>query len=237
MKDSNQKKVLVSIQAVCLLFTMFACQESENNITFTGLPSNISEKTIVSQATQASGLDPYELCQKMTYRFTDLFFSEKGQLLTCGISALSSSYFGPNDISISTCNEVYQGCMSSYSATVTCSTENIDEIARCQVSMGVWRDCIDQQMDVFEKLSKLKFSCTDLNNYYTAVDRILSTSNVQACQEIENKCPNLVSSDSNNDYSSSNDNDDYNDGSNQNYNEDDFGGFEDDFEDDFDFGF
>ena len=72
----------------------------------TPLPPNTDETTLISEASQESGLDGVQVCEMLTEGLVDFFFSERGRNFTCSLSAFSSSFAVPED-SAEICESVY----------------------------------------------------------------------------------------------------------------------------------
>ena len=174
-------------------FTLLSACDSPNDISIevhTPLPPNTNEMTLISEASTESGLNGTQVCEMLTEGLVDFFFSDRGRELTCSMSAFSASFAVPDD-SAEICEAVYTGCQENYTATVECNDEFTQKLNRCPVSLGLWRQCINEQSTLLNAISAEAVTCTDLGQYASALKSVGKRYQVPACEEIQRTCPDL----------------------------------------------
>ena len=188
---SIYKSIKVSITIVVSMIAA-ACG-TPNNVSVkinTPLPPNTNEMTLISEASQESGLDGVQVCEMLTEGLVDFFFSERGRNLTCGLSAFSASFAVPED-SAELCESVYNGCSENYTATVDCNQEFTQKLNACPVSLGLWQQCVDEQSALLNAAGEQSLSCNDLSEYASSLSSVAKRYQVPACEEIQRTCPDL----------------------------------------------
>ena len=240
MKKMLQKSSLSPLKClillvISLLFTsaFTGCEQvaEEGEIASTTvLPQNTREESSLSEASEESGLSGIEICQMLTANIGNFLFSDRAPRAVCGLSALAGAANAPDSAEI--CTIINEGCQSNFTAQTTCTTETVNKITACPVTVGQWRDCIDAQVNFLTAVSNLSLTCMDLQSYAQEIEAAAARYPMTSCQEIERICPGFETTTNSNDSSSADFNSDFNsDDSSDDFNDD----FNDDFSEDDEF--
>jgi hypothetical protein len=168
----------------------------------TELPPNTSEESSLSEASEESGLSGIEICQMLTANIGNFLFSDRAPQAVCGLSALAGAAGAPDSAEI--CTIINDECQANFTAQTTCNTETVNKITACPVTVGQWRDCIDEQVNFLTAVSNISLTCMDLQSYAQAIEAAVARYPLTSCQEIERTCPGFESATSSSDSSSAN---------------------------------
>jgi hypothetical protein len=173
---------------------LIACDDADTDgeQVQTALPQNTSPSSSITEAAQESGLTALQICDMLVTNLTSFFLTERGIDAVCNLSAFSGSFSVPNSAGI--CDSINSGCRSNYSAQGSCTADAVSQISACAIPIGLWRDCIDEQIAFFSAVSEINLNCMDQSSYAKAFESLVVQYTLSSCEQIKGQCPGFASS-------------------------------------------
>lgn len=191
----NQPALLTLLLSSVAIFNV-ACGDMDGDLQMetpstqvSGVPSGVSEMSSFTEASQQSGLTAEQICRQISEPLYRAFNQAPIKEYICSYSAAqATAYDGPDSF---LCEDIYRECSENYTVESTCDAQKAEVLASCQVPVGLFEQCIQENINLLNQLSYPSLDCNDPQAYIRELLVIAGSQTMSACGQMKAMCPQL----------------------------------------------